>query len=264
MNSRVNNIKKRLSKGELAFGAFVQTASPEIVEIVGNAGYDFVWIDCEHSPLNLETAVDMMRAADATGITPIIRVPDHNPSFIMRVLDAGAMGIIVPQVSTREQVESIVSAARYRSKENIGNRGCCPLIRAAGYQAKNWQDFVNWSNSNIMVWLLVEQIEGLNNLDEITQVPGIDAIVLGAFDLSISMGYGGDRKHPVVVAKLDEMIKKVRRNNVDIVALLFDPTLEEMSVAKKRYIEQGCRIFIAGSDRRIFVNGFNSIIQSIR
>lgn len=264
MIKRPNQVKQRLASGAHAFGAFVQMANPEVVEVIGNAGYDYVWIDCEHGSIYLETCIQMIRAAEATGITPIVRVPSHDPTFIMRVLDSGAMGIVVPQVTTAEQAEAAVAAAKYRiGGSGIGRRGACPLIRTAGHQVPDWPEFARWSNDNVTVWLLVETVEGIDNLDAILAVPGVDAIVLGAFDLSISMGHDGDRHHPAVVAKLDGVIDKVRSRNVDVVGMLFDPTVEGMCAAYRTYAAQGCRIFIAGTDRRILVNSFNAIYTAV-
>ncbi|WP_454719994.1 MULTISPECIES: HpcH/HpaI aldolase family protein [Cupriavidus] len=257
---RENRIKAALAAGSAPVGAFVQMACPEIVEVAGNAGYDYVWIDGEHGSFGLETAVQMIRAAEATGITPMVRVPSHDPAGIAKTLDAGAMGVIVPQVATRAQAEAVVQAARYRNADwPQGKRGACPLIRATGHQTLDWKGYAKWANDNVMVWLLVETVEGLDNLGEILQVPGIDAIVLGAFDLAVSMGHDGDRHHPAVVARLDGMIGMVRERGVEVVALLFDAAIEDMQAARRHYAASGCRILIAGSDRRILSNAFGAI-----
>lgn len=261
---RTNKIRDRLSKGEAAIGAFVQTASPEIVEVVGNTGYDYVWIDGEHGAFHMETTVQMIRAAEATGVTPIVRVPDHDSSYMMHVLDAGAMGIVAPQVTSAEQARNIVAATKYRiGKRGDGTRGACPLIRAAGHQAPEWLEFARWSNDQTLVWLLVETVEGLENLDDILDVKGVDAIVLGAFDLAVSMGYDGDRHHPEVIKLLDTVIQRARKKDTEVVGFLFEPTVQGMQQAKQQYAEQGCRIFIAGSDRRILVNSFNDIYAGV-
>lgn len=261
---RPNKIKQRLAKGQSAVGAFVQMANPEVVEVIGNAGYDYVWIDCEHGSIYLETAISMIRAAEATGLTPIVRVPNHDPTFIARMLDAGAQGIVVPQVSTAAQALAVSSAAKYRfDGKGHGTRGACPLVRAAGHQTPDWREFARWSNDNVTMWLLVETVEGIDNLDAILEVPGIDAIVLGAFDLSVSMGYDGDRHQPEVVARLDGLTDKVIARGVQVVGMLFEPTAEAMRAQKDVYEKQGCRIFIAGTDRRILVNNFNGIYKTV-
>lgn len=259
-----NRIKSLLSEGGIPVGAFVQMACPEIVEAAGHAGYDYVWIDGEHGSFGMETIVSMIRAAEATGLTSMVRVPSHDPTTIARVLDAGAQGVIVPQVATRADAEQVVQAARYCNRDwPDGKRGACPLIRAAGHQTLHWKEYAAAANDNVMVWLLVETVEGLANLEDILTVQGVDAIVLGAFDLAVSMGLDGDRYHPDVVAKLDGMIDVVRRHGVDVVGLLFDASVDDMKEAKAHYVESGCRIIVAGSDRRIISNALHSIRDAI-
>ncbi|MBV7486052.1 HpcH/HpaI aldolase/citrate lyase family protein [Bordetella sp. BOR01] len=261
---RENRIKSAMAQGRVPLGAFVQMASPEIVEAAGHAGYDYVWIDGEHGSFGLDTTVQMIRAAEATGMTPMVRVPTADASLIMRALDAGAMGVIVPQVSTRAQAVAAVQAARYRHGDNVaGRRGACPLTRATGHQTLDWPAYAAWANLNVMVWLLVETVEGLANLDDILTVPGVDAVVLGAFDLAVSMGHDGDRNHPAVVERLDGMIQAVRDKDVDVVGLLFDADIQAMERSRRHYVESGCRILVAGSDRRLLANGFTAIVDQL-
>jgi len=261
---RKNLVKVALSEGRNAIGAFVQMANPEVVEVIGEAGYDFVWIDCEHGSIYLETAIQMIRAAESFGTSPIVRVPSHDGTFIMRMLDAGAMGIVVPQINTAEQAADVVAAAKYRiSGQGSGRRGACPLIRTAGHQVTDWPKYAQWANDQTTVWLLVETVEGIENLESILSVDGVDAIVLGAFDLSVSMGYEGDRLHPDVVAVLDGQIEKARAHGVDVVGMLFSPEAAGMRAAQEVYVRQGCRIFVAGPDRRILSNSFNEIYRTV-
>ncbi|WP_454688572.1 HpcH/HpaI aldolase family protein [Achromobacter aloeverae] len=265
MIERKNNVLEALRQDRVPVGAFVQMRCAEIVEAAGHAGYDYVWIDWEHGSFELDTVVDMIRAAEATGLTPIVRVPCGQPAEIARVLDAGAMGIIVPQVSTAEAARQAVAAAKYRTAGyEPGRRGACPLIRATGHQTLDWPAYARWANENTTVWLLVETMEGLRNLDEILAVPGVDAIVLGAFDLAVSMGKDGDRRDPEVERVLDGMIERVRRAGVDVVGLLFDAGPEAMRVSREHYVRAGCRILVAGSDRRLISNGFAATLAAAR
>jgi 4-hydroxy-2-oxoheptanedioate aldolase len=264
MDFHVNRVKKRLADGDVALGIKVDLASPDIVEMVGVAGYDFVWIDCEHGAFYLESAVGMIRAADATNVTPIVRVPNHEPSFIMRVLDAGAMGVLVPNITSAAQARAIVSAAKYKTARTEGTRGACPRVRAAGHQAHDWPAFSEWSNDNTMVWLLVEGVEGIQHLDDILETPGIDAIMLGPFDLSVSMGHGGNTTHPAVVAMLDTIVDTALKHKVDVAAVLLAPTPSAMREEKQRWADRGCRILNVNSDRRILTGMMNSLHQAMR
>ncbi len=261
MYPKANRVKERLSRGEIALGGVAQMASPEAVEIIGAAGYDFVWIDMEHGSFYFETAVAMIRAAEVMDITPVVQVPDHSPSFIMRMLDAGVMGIMVPGVSTREHAETVVRAARYSP---LGHRGACPMIRAARHQSENWIQFVKWSNENVMVWLLVEGKEGVENFDSIIEVPGIDAIVMGPFDLSQSLGHAGEITHPEVVSRIESMFQKTRAKGIDMVTVVFATEADKILTEARRWIDLGSRIVAAPADKSFLTASFNSAARNLR
>jgi 4-hydroxy-2-oxoheptanedioate aldolase len=257
MEMHPNRVKQRLASGEVATGVSVQLASPDIVEIIGISGYDFVWIDSEHGSFELETTVHMMRAADAAGTTPIVRVPGQHRREIGRVLDAGAKGVIVPNIDSGAEAHSAVEAAKYQTKSHPkGRRGACPRIRASGHQARDWATFAEWSNANTSVWLLVESIAGVEQIDEILAVDGVDAIMPGPFDLSVSMGYPGQTTHPAVQKKLDYVTEKALKKNIDVVGVLMGMRAEEQALEFEHWVERGCRIINVTSDRRI-LNGIN-------
>lgn len=265
MDNHENAVRTRLAAGELALGAKVDLASPDIVEIVGAAGYDFVWIDCEHGAFDLETVVHMLRAADAAGVTPVVRVPSDAPSGIARALDAGAMGVIVPNVERAAQAEAVVRAARYQTAATpYGRRGACPRIRAARHQVGDWNTFADWSNSTTMVWVLVETAEGAARIEEIVAVPGIDAVMLGPFDLSVSLGYPGQTTHPMVIAQLERITAACRRRGVEVVAVLLGGDDDALAADRRRWVDRGCRILNVVSDRRLLAGGLRGIEKAMR
>ena len=232
--------------------------------MAGATDYDYVWIDCEHGSFDIESAVEMIRAADAVGITPLVRVPSHERSFIMRTLDAGAMGVIVPNVETQAQAAAVVSAAKYASGHVSGARGACPGTRAAWHQAGNWGDFVRWSNDHTSVWLIIESPTGVENLEQILAVEGIDAIVIGAFDLAQAMGYDGNIRHPEVERMVKHMTELAGRFKIDVVANMFSITPESMGADAFRCVEAGATILSVGSDRRMFVHALASRSASLK
>lgn len=248
---RINRAKLNLSSTGFVSGLTVQTASPEIVEMCGAAGLDFVWIDAEHGSFDLETAVAMFRAADAHGVTPLLRVPSLDASSIMRALDGGAMGVIVPNVSTAGQAQAAVDFARYRANGR-GLRGACPSTRAARYLSDDWDAFVRWSNENTTVWALIETVEGVGNIDEILAVEGLDAIALGPFDLSHELGLRGQPFHPEVTQLLDLVVEKARARNVPVVASLFAATAAGLAEERDHWLAKGVRVFSIGADRAMF------------
>jgi 4-hydroxy-2-oxoheptanedioate aldolase len=261
---RVNRVKNNDRNGDLVAGVTVQLSSPEVVEMCGASGYDFVWIDAEHGSFELETAVHMFRAADAFGMTPLFRVPNHEPSLIMRALDAGAMGVIVPNVSTRAQAQAVVSAARYKMDGNGGMRGACPGTRATSYQTSDWNGFATWSNANVTVWALIETTAGVKNIDEILTVEGIDAIALGPFDLAHEMGFPGQVLHPEVTSALELVVEKAQQQGVDVVASLFSESASDMSAERAHWFARGVRMFSVGSDRGLVTRALREWVAAAR
>jgi len=206
----INKVKTALNEGKTVFGSFVQISSPAVVEILAHAGFDFVIIDTEHASISIEAAENLVRAAQLHDICPIIRVTDNDPSKILRALDTGAQGVHIPHVSSRSDAEAIVKAAKYVPE---GERGTCPYVRAADYSAFNQNQYFSFANENTLVIALIEGIDGVNNIDEILSVPGIDIIFVGPYDLSQSLGLIGQIDHPRVMEEISKVIWKARSKN---------------------------------------------------
>lgn len=202
-----NSMQKKLRQNESVVGPFVKIASPEIVEILGNAGFDYVIIDCEHGPLDLLQAQDMVRATEAVGISSVIRVPDNNPVTISRALDIGVDAVQVPQVSTKEDAQKVARAAKFAP---LGDRGVCPSVRAAKYRHIHKDEYFKRANEETMVIIHIEGEEGVNNLDEILSVEGIDVVFLGPYDLSQSLGIPGQVEHPRVISTMESVVEKAK------------------------------------------------------
>ena len=188
---RTNTAKAKLAEGKVVFGAIVNRYAPDIVELVGAIGYDFVMIDCEHGSLHLDQVEHMVRAAEVFHITPITRVPNHDAATILGYLDRGVQGIIVPHVNTREAAESVARAARYYPEGHRGVGGGRAHDYGVGVSR---QESMSWVNSHMLVIPMVEETEAVDNLDEILTVPGVDALHVASGDLSQSMGYPGPEK----------------------------------------------------------------------
>ena len=185
---RTNTTKAKLNDGGVVFGAIITRYAPDMVEIFGALGYDFVMIDCEHGPADLDQVEHMVRAAESFGITPIARIPDHSESTILRYLDRGLQGIIVPHVNTGEQAAAIARAARYYPDGYRGMGGG----RAQDYGIGVARDEATaWVNSQVLVIPMVEDVEAVSNLDDILAVSGADVLHVAASDLGQSMGNPG-------------------------------------------------------------------------
>lgn len=258
MYGKINKVKLAQAEGRVAFGTWVQMASPEIVEAVGYQGYDYVIIDMEHGQFGLDTVPSMVRAAEAADVTPIVRVPSTDESTILKVLDAGAMGVLIPGISNKEQAEQSVKAAKYYPK---GTRGACPWTRATQYNVLDWVAHSKWSNEETMVWLLIEGKEGVDNFDKILEVPNVDAIVMGPFDLSQSLGIPGQLNHPLLLETLKKMVDKARQKNIEMVAvMLSEITQAEIEESTKRWHDLGCTIMTVGGDRALLSIGFRDCL----
>lgn len=234
------------------------------MELAAQSGFDYVIIDQEHGSFGLEAVVQMIRAAEACGITPFVRVPDHRPSGIRRVLEAGALGVYVPDIRTAGQARDAVASSRYLQDGNGGTRGACPTSRATRGQGAQWADFVRWSNAHVMVTLLIESQEGMDNLDAILAVPGIDALVLGRFDLAHELGLNGDRYGERIEAVFEVFARKVKGAGLHHVSRLGSSEPEAARAQFQALFDAGARIFNMGSDREFIARAFRSALSPVR
>ncbi len=195
------SLKERLKKGESVLGTWNIIASAAVVEAIGYAGLDFVVIDAEHGPISMETAQELVRSAEASGVSAIIRVSTNEPYLILRALDIGACGVQVPHVSTKREAIRVVESAKYYP---LGKRGLSPLTRAGKYGMR--ENHVSCSNENTLVVINVEGVEGIRNLEDIATVKHIDVVFIGSYDLSQSIGKPGQIKDSRVI---DEVKKSV-------------------------------------------------------
>jgi 4-hydroxy-2-oxoheptanedioate aldolase len=255
-----NRVKEAIQKSGFAVGTFIQTAGPENAEIAAACGFDFLILDMEHGSFGMDQLVHLIRGAQIGGATPVVRLPDHSETNIHKVLDAGAIGILMPGVSTTEQAGKIARAARYAPG---GTRGACPRVRATAHGIFPWEKHVEWSAQNVMVWVIIETLEGLRNLEEIVKIPGIDAVGFGAFDLSQEMGFQGRTDHPEVKRKIEEGISIALRNNVAVHMHLFEASTAEIRESAGRWVALGATILTCMTDRRILANGLKETFSSL-
>jgi 2-keto-3-deoxy-L-rhamnonate aldolase RhmA len=209
-------IRAKLEQGQRAYGVTVQMPSPECAEMVGYAGYDYVWIDAEHGSFGISEISALVRAADAAGIDAIVRVPDHTPSFIQRVLDTGAAGIMAPHIRTVDDAAGVVSACKFSP---IGLRGACPTTRAVGHMSTDWSSDYRRADADVLVFGLIEDPEGVENVDAIAAQSGLDGLVFGPFDLAMALGLEGNVAHPDVEVMSAAVIKATRDAGIEYVSI---------------------------------------------
>ena len=248
-----NRVKEAIQSSGFALGTFVQISSPENAEIAAASGFDYIILDMEHGSFGIDALVNMIRGVQLAGAAPVVRLPDDSEAGIMKALDAGAVGVLVPGVSDAEQAAKIIRAARYAP---MGCRGACPRVRATGHGLNPWQEHVEWSNQNVMVWLLIETLQGFQNFDSIAILPGIDAVAFGAFDLSQSIGLNGQTEHPEVRTHIERAFTLAKKNQIDIQMQLFGTSFKDIKESVRYWAGQGARIFSCMTDRRILTLGF--------
>jgi 4-hydroxy-2-oxoheptanedioate aldolase len=250
-----NRFKKRLLADEELIGMFLNVPNPIIIEIMLRAGFDFTIIDAEHAPFNPETIDQCTRTGDCCGLAPIIRVHDNTPVYIQRAMDLLPAAILVPQVCSGEDAERAVEAAYFPPK---GVRGLSPNIRFAGYGADNTPDLTHRANENACIVCQVEGVEGIQRLDEILSVKNVDAIFIGPYDLSVSMGLPGEPGHPKVEEKMKEIVSKART-----CAKTVGTYCQNLEMAKK-WRQAGIRYITLGVDTAIIYQAFHDIVRSLR
>jgi 2-dehydro-3-deoxyglucarate aldolase len=187
----VHRLRRKLANGEVTVGGWIQLAHPAFAEIMAAAGFDWVTVDLEHSVISLREAEELIRIIALKGVAPLVRLSSNDPVQIKRVMDAGAEGLIVPMVNTREDAAQAVAAAR---PPPGGTRGV-GLARAQGYGA-GFDAYQKWVVNDSVVIVQIEHIEGVRNLGQILAVPGVAGFIVGPYDLSGSLGLPGQFDHP--------------------------------------------------------------------
>lgn len=204
------DLKNKIRFGRLTFGSWITLREPAIAEILAKAGFDWLVIDMEHSSITLDIAQDLVRVIELAGVAPLVRVGCNDVVLIKRVMDLGAYGVIVPMVNNRDDAEKAISAVYYPPK---GIRGV-GLTRAQGYGLK-FEEYRDWiSRESPIIIVQVEHIKAIENLEEILSVKGVDASIIGPYDLSGSLGFPGDFNRREVIEALnryEKICKKLKK-----------------------------------------------------
>jgi len=230
-----NLMKEKLQKGGIAAGVIIQDPAVQLVEVLGLLGFDWLFIDCEHSPMSLEDVGQLIMAAELRGITPLVRVPQNLPEIILRYLDAGAMGIIIPGAETVEDAQQAVRGAKYPPE---GVRGLAGVRTADFGLSGSLGDYVKIANRETMVLAVVESCKGVENIEGILETEGIDGVSIGSNDLSQSLGVPGQTNHPLVVEAIDKILAAGRKKGKPIGGLV------RGGETPKQYIEKGYQMLL--------------------
>jgi 4-hydroxy-2-oxoheptanedioate aldolase len=233
-------MKRGLREGKKYLGTFLKMTDASVVELLAYSGFDCVIIDNEHSQMNKESMVNLVRTADLCGITPIVRVRQNNRSMILQGLDAGAYAIMVPETNTAEEVSLVISRAKYAP---IGDRGYTASQRASGYGNMDAAEYAAFANDNTMTIVYCETKKALDNLDEMLRVPHLDMMWIGPMDLTQALGVTGNPKHPLVLEAMDMIIRKSKEAKVPV------GTIASNTADAAKLYGQGVQLISIASDQ---------------
>ena len=246
-------LRERLRSGTPLLATFSIIPSVEVVELVALAGFDAIIIDLEHGAHGSEALGPLILAARARGIYPLVRVRSSEPTEIGAALDAGAAGVIVPQIGSLAEAERAVKAARFAPD---GNRGANPFVRAADYSGR-----LAWfaeANRDVAILLMIEGQSALLAASEIASLPHLDGIFIGPMDLSHALGVPGEMGHPKVVDAITTVIAACKANT--ITAGIFAGTPE----AAKRWIAEGVTLPAVSADTITFLRALKALVGEVR
>jgi 4-hydroxy-2-oxoheptanedioate aldolase len=211
---------QHLQEGRMAIVPILGFYAPALVEMLGYAGFDCIMFDCEHGNLGIQDVENMIRAAHNVDVTPFARVTRNEAKDILRVMDAGAYGFMVPQVETSHAASDAVRAARYYPK---GNRGMARSTPAGCWGHGDAAEYVKWVAEETFVMVQIETISGIENLVDILRVEGVDGVIIGSTDLSQSLGFPGQPGHPRVKDAMKRIVDICREHGKPVGTVAGNP-----------------------------------------
>lgn len=256
MSRNLASLKQKLKEGKLVKGFFLTMSDCIVSEIAGLAGYDYVWIDAEHGPLDRQEILHHIIAAQGSGCCAFIRVPIADPASLKAILDMGPDGIIFPFVNNKEIAETAVKSCCY--PKDGGVRGQGPL-RAINYGLSDEMEYIKTAAQNVFKIMQIETVEGYENLDEIMSVNGIDSMFIGAADLSRSLeGYHDEKKYELEVI-YDDICKRVKEKGLHL-GVAIGPTKEDA----ERVMAKGVEWVVFGQDVKALAFGLRDNLEQLK
>ncbi|MCL1125423.1 HpcH/HpaI aldolase family protein [Shewanella surugensis] len=250
----INPLKKKLAAKTDIFGILNSVPSPVITEMFAYAGYDFVILDTEHLLISDDSLAHSIRAAECAGIPALVRVPNCDPARIGKILDAGAQGIVVSRVSDLDSAKVAIEACKYPP---LGNRGITGG-RTTGFGTLPLAEYIENANNETFIGLMIEDVQGLDALAEIVQLPHLDMIFEGALDLSLSMGHGIHFNHENVQAAIHKMADISLNANIPFCAI------PRLSGQKQQWQAKGVNTFLVGEDRGFIFKELKNKLNSLK
>ena len=217
------SLKALLARKNGSIGSWVTLGHPAVAEIMAGAGFDWLVIDMEHSAITFHQAQQLIQVIELSGVPPLVRVGENNPNLIKRAMDCGAHGVIVPMVNTKAEALQAVRSVKYPP---VGSRGV-GLARAQGY-GMSFEPYRDWAAKESVVIVQIEHIDAVRNLEDILDVPGLDAIFVGPYDLSGSMGKPGEFHDPDVEAAISRTLKLATQRGISAGFHVIAPEVEAL------------------------------------
>jgi len=247
-----NRMKRKLAAGEVCIGTTITMNSPVVAELLSHVGFDWLWFEMEHTALSVEAVLTMLQATNGSDVSTVVRVPWNDKTLIKRVLDTGPDGILIPLVNSREEAEDAVSAMKYPP---VGERGA-GLGRAQCY-GLHMGEYLESANDEVQTLVMIEHVQAVENVDEILAVEGVDSVMVGALDLSGSMGMLGQTDDPSVEAAIQKVLASSKKANVPCGIITVDPD------TANRRIKEGFTNVILGIDILTLLSGATSALGKI-
>ena len=248
-------LKSKLIRSEITIGSWITLGHPSIAEIMANAKFDWLVLDMEHSVLELSEIQTLIQVLDMKECPAIVRLTSNHPDQIKRVMDAGAHGVMIPMIKSASDAKSAVQAVYYPPR---GNRGV-GLARAQSYGAK-FQEYRDWLEKNAVIIAMIENIDAVDSIDAILSVDGIDAYIIGPYDLSGSIGHIGEFNHPKVISAIEKVLESGKKLGKPGGIHVVEPNQEEL----QQRIAAGFSFIGYGLDIRILDTLCRSHIQNIK
>ncbi len=246
------NLKARLRNGDLLIGVLVSIPSADVADVMSRVGFDYLWLDAEHSPADFSHVQMMVQAAG--GRCPcLVRVPENKEVWIKKALDTGCHGVVVPQIKSAAEAKQAVEACLYppAGQRSVG------ITRAQGY-GMSFQDYVGAANNELAIVLQVEHAQGVQNIQSIVSVPGIDAILVGPFDLSGSLNLLGQITHPQVQGAIEEVRRTCQTARVPLGIFTVD------APSAKSWIEKGFSLIALSTDAAFLWKSAQAALAEVR
>jgi len=232
---------EKLKNNDYILGSWMQIPHPVCAEVMAHSGFDFLTVDIEHGAVDIETATNIFRAIETAGrnVTPMVRLPGNEYSVTKRYIDAGAKGVIIPLVNSKEDTKEAVRSAKYPPEGDRGVGFC-----RANLYGNNFDKYMETANDDILVIVQIEHIKAIDNIEDILSTRGVDGAFIGPYDLSASMGIPGKLDHPDMQESMKTVLESCKKNNVAAGIHVVQPDIHEIG----KRLDEGYKMIACSLD----------------